>query len=348
MFKKIFYAIVIALILFLIVGLFLPQEVHVQRSIDIERPAVTVFTVVNGYSHFAAWSPWTERDPDAVYELSGPNEGPGARLSWVGDPRLVGTGWQEIIESRPYSLVKMQLDFDQQGRAQSQFRLQPMDSGTRLTWAFDADLLEGHGWFGGVLARYFGLFFDTWVGSDYEAGLARLKAYLEGLPQADFSDLEVEIVEVEPEDILYVTSDAGIDAADITASLAAAYKEISAWMAAQDIERSAQPMTITRIGAEGRYEVDAAIPVWLPEEAAQPEAAGRVRLGRSPGGRSVRVVHRGAHDRMGPTYEKLAAWMAAHALTEGRVSWEQYISDPGETPEDELITHIYFRIADDG
>jgi effector-binding domain-containing protein len=51
---------------------------------------------------------------------------------------------------------------------------------------------------------------------------------------------------------------------------------------------------------------------------------------------------------MGPTYEKLAAWIAAHAMIEGRVSWEQYISDPGETPQDELITHIYFRIGDDG
>jgi AraC family transcriptional regulator len=72
-----------------------------------------------------------------------------------------------------------------------------------------------------------------------------------------------------------------------------------------------------------------------------------VRTGHSPAGRAVRAVHRGPYDRMGPTYEQLAAWMAAHGVAEGDVSWEQYISDPGETAPDELITHIYFLIADD-
>jgi hypothetical protein len=132
------------------------------------------------------------------------------------------------------------------------------------------------------------------------------------------------------------------------------------------------------IGEDGRYEVEAAIPVKRPEvmPMAQPDAppaglqaaadpaeagvaetgteanpagpapASRVRAGHSPAGRAVRVVHRGPYERMGPTYEKLAAWIAAHAMEEGRVSWEQYMSDPGETPEDELITHIYFRIGD--
>jgi hypothetical protein len=36
--------------------------------------------------------------------------------------------------------------------------------------------------------------------------------------------------------------------------------------------------------------------------------------------------------------------MAAHGLKEGRVSWEHYISDPGQTPAGEIITHIYFLI----
>jgi effector-binding domain-containing protein len=47
-----------------------------------------------------------------------------------------------------------------------------------------------------------------------------------------------------------------------------------------------------------------------------------------------------------PTYEKLSAYMAAHGLREGPVSWEQYISDPGVTPEDELVTHIYYLLED--
>jgi hypothetical protein len=33
--------------------------------------------------------------------------------------------------------------------------------------------------------------------------------------------------------------------------------------------------------------------------------------------------------------------MAAHGVPEGPVSWEQYISDPGETADADLVTHIY-------
>lgn len=346
-----------------------------ERSAVIERPPATMFALLNSYRNFAEWSPWSDRDPDAVYQRSGPESGPGARLSWSGDPRLVGTGWQEIVESRPVSLVRMQLDFEQQGSATSYFQLEPVVEGTRVTWGFDTDLVEGQGWMGGLLARYFGLFFDTWIGTDYEQGLASLKQYAESLPPADFSDLDAELVEAEAVDILYVVTGAGFDSPDITASLASAYREIAAYMTARGIQRSAQPMAITRVRPDGGYEVAAAIPIRLPpqglpaagatpaadaapatgtapdlqepgsESGAQP---GRVQTGQSPAGRAVRVVHRGPYERMGPTYEKLAAWMAAHGLDEGDVSWEQYISDPGETPTEQLVTHIYFRISSDG
>jgi len=90
MFTKFLYVIVIAFVLFLSVGLFLPRNVHVERSIEIDRPASTVFVLLNSYRAFASWSPWAARDPDARYEFSGPESGVGARLSWSGDPRLAG------------------------------------------------------------------------------------------------------------------------------------------------------------------------------------------------------------------------------------------------------------------
>ena len=154
MFRKIFYSIVFAICVFIIIGFFLPSKVHVERGIGIDRPAATVFTVLNGYRTFIAWSPWADRDPTTTYGFSGPEEGVGARMTWNGDPRLVGGGWQEITESRPYSLLRMHLVFDQQGAADSYFQIEQRASGVFVTWGFDADLLEGQGWFGGVLARY--------------------------------------------------------------------------------------------------------------------------------------------------------------------------------------------------
>jgi effector-binding domain-containing protein len=112
------------------------------------------------------------------------------------------------------------------------------------------------------------------------------------------------------------------------------------FMTANGITMAAQPMTITRAWDESGYDFDAAIPVHM----APVELTGKVQAGVSPSGRVVRVIHHGPYDHMMPTYEKLAAYMGAHGLREGPVSWEQYISDPGVTPSDELITHIYFLI----
>lgn len=340
MFIKVFYAIVIAMVIFIITGLFLPRTVHVERSMEIDRPASTLFILLNSFSTFSAWSPWSERDPTINYQLSGPASGTGARMNWSGDPRLSGSGWQEIIESKPTSLVRMQLDFEQQGQANSYFLIDPAAKGVVVTWGFDTNLVEGQGFFGSLLARYFGLFFDRWVGSDYEQGLVRLKAYAESLPATDFSDLEVEVVEAVAMDILYIETDSEGSTGGIATSLAAAYQEITAFMAKHSIEMQSQPMAISRAWDAEGYEFDAAIPVSRTDV----ELSGNVRVGKSPSGPAVRVIHHGPYDQMSPSYEKLAAYMAINRLKEGRVSWEHYISDPGQTPTSEIITHIYFQI----
>ncbi|MDT8320990.1 MAG: GyrI-like domain-containing protein [Xanthomonadales bacterium] len=341
MFTKTLYGIGFAALLFVLVGLFLPREVHVERQVAIERPAITVFTLLNGYRSFLAWSPWAGRDPDAVYELSGPATGVGARLSWEGDPRLVGSGWQEITEVQPNEWVRSKLNFDLQSAADTWFRIDETAGGALVTWGFDSDLVSGQGFVGGLLARYFGLFFDRWIGTDYERGLVKLKTYAESLPAADFSDLEVELLHAEPLDILYVSSDNSANPGDVAESLAAAYREITTFMLDNELEIRAQPMAITRAWDEKGYRFDAAVPVVMRDV----PLTGRIRFGKSPSGPALRAIHRGPYETMTPTYEKIDAFMAAHGLEEGRVSWEHYVVNPGATPPEDWVTHIYFLLS---
>jgi len=343
MVKKLFYAIVITMVLLVSISFLLPGTVHVERSVNINRPASTVFALVNGYATVKTWSPWASRDPSAVYKVSGPASGVGARMEWEGDPRLSGKGWQEITESVPYSLVRAQLHFDQQGLASAYFRIEDRAGASTLTWGFDTDLTGDQNLAGEMVAKYFGLLFDRWIGGDYETGLANLKTLAESLPNVDFSGLDVEVVDVVPMDILFVQCDSTQGPADLATTLASAYQEITALMVENDMEMSAQPMTITRAWSESGYAFDAAIPVVMKDVA----LTGNVQAGKSPSGRAVRVIHRGPYDQMMPTYEKLSAYMTANGLREGPVSWEHYISDPGKTPGDELITYIYFQIEPD-
>ena len=125
-------------------------------------------------------------------------------------------------------------------------------------------------------------------------------------------------------------------------AMADAYAEISEFMNQAGIRMSGQPMAITRARGEGSYQFDAAIPVdFIPSE-----LSGNINSGLSPAGPAVRAVHHGAYDQMTPTYTKLAAYMSAHGLRQGQVSWEHYISDPGITAPGDMITHVYIMLDD--
>lgn len=339
--KKVGLVILFLLAAFVVTGYLLPKQVHIERSISINRPANMMFELLNGYRYYDEWSPWAERDPQAEFVISGPETGVGARLSWIGDPQLVGSGWQEIVASKPYEEINIKLDFDAQGVADTGFKLVSQGDTTQITWFFDSDLTKGVNFLDSFLARYFGLLFDRWVGGDYERGLANLKQYAESLDLSEFSQVEIERVNVISQDILFVTSGSSQESTDVAQVMAAAYAEISAFMNANSIKMTGQPMAITRAWQEGGYQFDAAIPVdFIPAQ-----LTGNINSGRSPAGPAVRAVHHGAYDQMMPTYEKLAAYMSAHGLSQGTVSWEHYVTNPGNTEQQDMITHIYIMLG---
>ena len=158
---------------FVVTGVLLPKQVHIERSIVVERPASMVFELLNSYRYFNEWSPWFDMDPNAKYRYSGPEAGVGARAEWSSEEPGVDSGSQEIIASEPPRLVRTSLDFGDQGSATAELRLQPANGSTRVTWAFDTVLDAS------PVDRYFGFFLDAILGPTYEDGLTRLKALIE-------------------------------------------------------------------------------------------------------------------------------------------------------------------------
>ena len=79
-----------------------------------------------------------------------------------------------------------------------------------------------------------------------------------------------------------------------------------------------------------------------PEE--RPAEDAEIRVVDSYAGKALRTIHRGSYENMPETYEKIEAYLASHGLeTEGN-PWDEWISDPGSVPEEELVTHIYFPL----
>lgn len=156
-------------------GFLLPDRVHVERSIRIDRPAPQIYDVIEGFARFNQWSPWFELDPDADYVYEGPTRGVGARLRWSGDPDTAGSGVQEIVAVQPNRSVTSTLDFGEQS-AVATFTLIPDGASTQVVWGFDTNFD------GDLVGRWVGLFMDRLIGPDYEKGLGNLKHLVESDP----------------------------------------------------------------------------------------------------------------------------------------------------------------------
>lgn len=177
--KKALIALAIVLGILILIGLALPNSVHVERSVTIKSPPSAVFNIVNDIRQFNQWSPWAGVDPDTQYTFEGPPSGVGAKMSWSSENPGVGSGSLEIVGSDPNHKVTFALNFGPQGTATSYYELQPEGAKTVVIWGFDSDF--GYD----LVGRYFSLFMDSLIGSEYEKGLATLKRLVEQPSQTD-------------------------------------------------------------------------------------------------------------------------------------------------------------------
>lgn len=151
-----------------------PDTFSVARSITVDAPPEKIFPLIDDFSKWPLWSPYEEKDPDMTRALGGAKEGLGATYAWEGDDN-VGKGHMEIVESRPSDKVGIKLDFERPFEAHNRvdFTLVPQGQGTLVTW----DMQGPTPFFAKVIHVFLDM--DRMVGTDFEAGLIKLKAQAE-------------------------------------------------------------------------------------------------------------------------------------------------------------------------
>src|ERR1700709_1186404 len=107
MWKKILIGLAAVVILFVIIGAFQPATFAVARSTVIAAPPAAVFSQINDYHAWTAWSPWEKLDPAMKRTYEGPKAGTGAIYEWITDDSSVGQGAMGMVESRPNDLIRI-------------------------------------------------------------------------------------------------------------------------------------------------------------------------------------------------------------------------------------------------
>lgn len=154
------------------IGFLLPDRVHVERQITVEASAEKIYALISDFRQWEQWSPWAALDPQMVAAVV--DDGVGQRMMWLSDHPDVGNGSQEIIGLEPPRRVVTRLSFDGRGGGIGTFEIVSSDSGTTITWSFDAQMREGVPFFIQPITTYFGYFMDGRLGPMQESGLAAL------------------------------------------------------------------------------------------------------------------------------------------------------------------------------
>jgi uncharacterized protein YndB with AHSA1/START domain len=172
-------ALIVALLLVTCIGAILvlaamkPDTFSVVRTTEIKAPPEKIFPLIDDLHQFNTWNPYEKKDPDIKGTYSGPASGKGAAYAW--ESKEVGTGSMEITDTVAPSRVALKLDFVKPFEAHNavEFTLVPKGDATEVTWAmsgpvpFMAKIMH-------VLVNM-----DRMVGTDFETGLANLKALAE-------------------------------------------------------------------------------------------------------------------------------------------------------------------------
>lgn len=266
---------------------------------------------------------------------SGKRAGVGATMTW--DGVIAGSGTQTIVESTPYETLSIVLSPGEPGEAWSRFDLVAGTGATIVTWSFEADYGMN------IVGRFFASMLGSIVARDYRIGLENLKNLAESLPTADFSDLEIEHIFVEATEIAYLSAKSRPGPAAMSEAMGEAYFQILNFIDAQKLEVNGSPLSIRRTFSGAELVFDAAIPVrGITESTARDGTT--VKIGITYEGAVIRVKHIGSYRALAGTHRKISAHLAAHGIERNGAAWEAYVSDPGDVPEKDLLTYVYYPI----
>jgi len=171
--KKLLLGLMGLIVVLILIGLLLPSQRRIQRSILTRGKSEEAFKLVAALNRWPEWTAWTtNRFPDLTLRFEGPETGAGATMIAAG--KSSGDGTVKIVEADPTSGIAYTLDFNHGMQVfVGAIRYNNTPDGLRVTWTLDADL--------GInpLKRWAGLAMGTLMGADMERGLAKLKVQVE-------------------------------------------------------------------------------------------------------------------------------------------------------------------------
>jgi effector-binding domain-containing protein len=148
-----------------------------------------------------------------------------------------------------------------------------------------------------------------------------------------------EEVTLESKTIIFMAGNGTWDSAFET--LVDSFKSVYGFLEQHGMKPAGPAMTVYTSTDDTGFSYQAAVPI--AQEPASPPR-GDIALGKSPGGKMLKFVHRGSYDSMDTTYEAITNYLDAKALEAQDLFVEEYVTDPVTTPEDKLVVNVFVPV----
>lgn len=330
--KKIGIVLLVIVGLYLLISLFLPGTIKVERSITINAPAAVVFEQINTLKNWKSWSYWDNIDSAMKSEYSGPESGLTAKHSWESTNENVGKGSLTIVESKPDSLVVTELAFDGMGTSIGGWKIKDTVGGVIVTTYMNMDM--------GLFGRIFpGLMMDSWLGVDFEKSLAGLKKVAEAQP-AKASAPEIKIEATTTQNMIYVSTKKESKFESISEDIGASYGKIGEFMGKNKLEQAGPVFAFYHSYTPESVSMECGIPVTK-----MVKGEGDILVSEMKAGNAVVAHYYGDYAGTEAAHKLIDEWVKQNNKKVIGSPWEVYITDPVvEKDTMKWLTDVYYPI----
>ncbi len=329
MIKKILFALLAVVLIFTVIGFFLPRHVSVTKKGIVHAPAAYVFDDFNNLKNWSRWNYWNSIDPDMKVTYGQKFEGTGASYVWDGP--VNGQGSVSIAESKPTELVKVDLEFDGNAAVGTYGTVSQGDS-TEVTMNLTADMGTN------PIGRWIGLFMQKEIDQAFSYSLAKLEEINQAKPKFSVP-LSIE----ETPGFFYVGIQHTMspkDADAVSAQTARMFTQLLGDLQGARVELLGAPVCLYPRYTLESMDFICAVPV-------RPEAKvpAKYKIEQQPAGLAAKAVHFGSYRTLQVAHDQLVKFIPFKGYEEAGGPWEVYLTDPEvERDTAKWATEVYYPI----
>lgn len=334
--KIIIIALAVIFGLLIVVGIFLPTTMTIEKSIVIDTPANVPYSQVTNLRNMQKWDPWSNEDSNMVTNYQGPVIGTGSKRIWTNKDKNEAIGSMTIIKDVPFSLIMAELEFGDQGKSTASFQFDEIEKNkTKVTWSFISDIDIP------ILGGYIVAIMTNAVEKEYDKGLQNLKKVSENIDNKEnVTSRKIVFENVSSQEMICISGATTQFDNNFSQVFAKSYDQLTLNIQINKMKSIGKPLTVSKRWEENIYEFDNCIPV----ADAKGELSAKVFKSKSYEGSAIRIEHLGSYNNMDKTYNAIMAYVSQLDLKIVDSPWEVYINDPAHTLEERLITHIFIPI----